>query len=264
MDIYVQNQFVQLGARVMVLPQRPQGALRAPARPLLVRVDVAQDRQGEFFKLEVWPDTEVRVVDVQPAQRHLLLLARQADLKEKFLCGHDERHWFVAAVPDERGVRDVTTAREALKPEAVRLAQQGVASKALLRRKNAAYIRQGEWFFIPTPQLAPSELFVLHDEPINRGRGKSHFCEFFYREGGERVYVSRMRPRGVTEAEYRSLLAAGSRASEWRVMVRDPIAYAKGRISHPDHATITLPGWHRVVLNTENRASSMSSVVFLD
>jgi len=38
----------------------------------------------------------------------------------KFLCGHDERHWFVAAVPG-RGVSNVRTAMEALKPAAVRL-----------------------------------------------------------------------------------------------------------------------------------------------
>jgi len=37
---------------------------------------------------------------------------------------------------------------------------------------------------------------------------------------------------------------------------------ARGRIRHPDHATITLPEWHRVVLNTETE--TVRNVAFLD
>jgi hypothetical protein len=35
-------------------------------------------------------------------------------------------------------------------------------------------------------------------------------------------------------------------------------------ITHPDHATIRLDGWHRVEMNTENRSRAMASVAFLD
>ena len=43
--------------------------------------------------------------------------------KQKFLCGHDERHWFVAAVPeDARGVTGVVAAKAALQPALVRTA----------------------------------------------------------------------------------------------------------------------------------------------
>ena len=38
--------------------------------------------------------------------------------KNKFLCGHDERHWFVAAVPG-RSVATVRSAMEALKPPGI-------------------------------------------------------------------------------------------------------------------------------------------------
>jgi hypothetical protein len=47
---------------------------------------------------------ELEVVDVDRADRHLLLLVRDGEEKSKFLCGHDERHWFVAAVPEEARV----------------------------------------------------------------------------------------------------------------------------------------------------------------
>src|ERR1700750_796182 len=63
------------------------------------------------------------VIQAAPAERHLLLLVRSGVLKSKFLCGHDERHWFVAAVPeDAQGVADVATGKLALQPELVRRA----------------------------------------------------------------------------------------------------------------------------------------------
>jgi hypothetical protein len=47
-------------------------------------------------------------------------------------------------------------------------------------------------------------------------------------------------------------------------MRRNPEVYVKGRIRHPDHKTTVLPGWHRVVPNTENRAAAGRNVAFLD
>jgi hypothetical protein len=47
-------------------------------------------------------------------------------------------------------------------------------------------------------------------------------------------------------------------------MVRDPDVYAMGAIRHPDHATIHLDGWHRVLMNTEQQARAMQNVVFID
>ena len=46
--------------------------------------------------------------------------------------------------------------------------------------------------------------------------------------------------------------------------VRDPELFAKGAIRHPDHATVVLNGWHRVVMNTEQGARAMRHVAFLD
>ncbi len=85
-------------------------------------IDVIQTPRGEAFDLtvdeEALPNLELHAVDVQPKQRHLLLLVKRRNAaakwrKEKFLCGHDERHWFVAAVPDARGVaNNGTTTRD--------------------------------------------------------------------------------------------------------------------------------------------------------
>lgn len=252
--------FARIGARAVVQADRSGSRLR---------LDIRSDRKGEFFHVSIGDDVAVRAVDIKPGMRYLLLLADRLDApKDRFLCGHDERHWFVAAVPGERGISGVRAAMEALKPEAVREAQArlGLRDAAQLRRKNRAFIRQGEWFFVPTPDAVIDLDMILRDEPISRGRGKPHIVERLARIGGEPVYVSRRAPNGLTRDQYTSLIARDPRArnSNWRIMVRNATVYATGRVRHPDHATIHLNGWHRVEMNTESRAPAMQHVAFLD
>jgi hypothetical protein len=47
-------------------------------------------------------------------------------------------------------------------------------------------------------------------------------------------------------------------------MRRNPDVYARGAVSHADHATITLPFWHHVMMNTETQSRTMRNVAFLD
>jgi hypothetical protein len=108
---------------------------------------------------------------------------------------------------------------------------------------------------------------VLRNEPLSRGNGsKPHWAEFCYRTGGQTVYVCFRHPNGVSEARYKAILSGNREAKRWswQVMRRNPGVYVKGRIRHSDHATITLPGWHRVVMNTENQARAMRNIAFLD
>ena len=112
-------------------------------------------------------ERDLEVLDIQPGQRHLLLLVREPngsrEEKHKFLCGHDERDWFAAAVPETSGVATVRTAMEALKPREVLAAQarKGLKARHRNRRHNKAFIRQGEWFFIPEPDLVVDPKLVL-------------------------------------------------------------------------------------------------------
>jgi len=201
--------------------------------------------------------------------RHLLLMARRGEEKQKFLCGHDERHWFVCAVPG-RSVASVVGAMRALQPAEVRwhAARRIKRIKDRLRRRNAAFVRQGEWFFVPAPEgFRPDARLVLRNEPISRGAGsKPHTCEELFRSGGETVYVCWRHPDGVTGERYRELLEDDPRARHWgwRVMRRDAEVYARGRVSHKDHKTIALAGWHRVFINTEAAAPGAREVAFLD
>lgn len=260
------TKFDCIGARLKIAnrPSR-RGHLLGP-----IALDVRFDRKGEFFEIVAppWSETEITVLDVQPADRHLLLLVRDGKEKSKFLCGHDERHWFVAGIPEKAPVGTVRQAKEALKPAEVQIAQSQtrLKTKARGRRKNAAFVRQGEWFFLPEPDLTVDEKLALRNEPLRRGGGKPHWADFCYRTGGETVYDSSAHPNGLTQAEYQRLSAGDPKAKHWgwRAMRRNAGVYVRGRIRHPDHATITLQVWHRVVMNTENQSRAMASVAFLD
>ena len=260
----LEAKFLRIGARLKV-------ADGASGPSALVRLDVRTDRDGEFFEIRGGSaeDARIEVLDVQPTDRHLLLMVRRPRDKAKFLCGHDERHWFVAAVPESAPVGTVRAAKEALKPAEVRTeqARHGLGADAGNRRKNAAFRRQGEWFFIPAPRLRVQEALVLRDEPITRGNGgKPHRLEFCYCEGGEVVYVCDRHPGGMVPSVYRRILRdrPEARRWNWRMMRRNPEVYARGRVRHADHKTIVLHGWHRVVMNTEHQARAMRNVAFLD
>src|SRR5438046_2466388 len=155
--------FARIGARLKVA-DRPSRRTRMAG---VISLDVQADRKGEFFEIVQQPgaEVEVAVLDVQPDDRHLLLLVREGKDKSKFLCGHDERHWFVAGIPEAA--------------------------------------------------------------PVGTGRLKA-------------------------------------KGWGWRTMRRNPGVYVKGRIRHADHATITLNGWHRVLMNTEGQSKAMRNVAFLD
>src|SRR5437867_9641094 len=129
--------FARIGARLKIA-DRPSRRTRVAA---VISLDVQADRKGEFFEIVRQPKAEVAVLDVQPVDRHLLLLVREGKEKSKFLCGHDERHWFVAGIPEKAPVGNVRQAKEALKPAEVQTAQarKGLRAKARNRRKNAAY-----------------------------------------------------------------------------------------------------------------------------
>jgi hypothetical protein len=259
--------FARIGARLKIA-DRPTDRIRSTDG---FAVDVRADGKGEFFEIACPPGavTDIAVLDVQPADRHLLLLVRDGQDKSKFLCGHDERHWFVAGIPEAAPVGTVRQAKEALKPAEVRVAQalKGLRAEARARRKNAAYVRQGEWFFLAVPSLVVDDKLVLRDEPLTRGNGgKPHWAEFCYRTGGETVYVCARHPNGVTEARYQSLLAGNPKAKGWgwRTMRRNPGVFVRGRVRHADHKTVVLHGWHRVLMNTEGQSKAMRNVAFLD
>lgn len=167
------------------------------------------------------------------------------------MLGHDERHWFAAAIPGD-SVRSVQTAIESLRPTEV---------------GNRSVVRQGEWFFVSAPGIDLSASVVHRNEPLSRGGGsKPHICEELVRRFGITVMVTLAYPTGITVSDYDRLLATdpAARRMSWRRMTRDAEVHARGRVRHPDHETIDLDGWHRVYMNRERFAPHAAQVVFLD
>src|SRR5580658_3245139 len=263
----LERAFARMGARVEFgqLLRRNRLSGRMVSEDLAL--DVRQDRNGEYFLISraQASTTELVVLDVQPSDRHLLLLSRRAAEKHRFLLGHDERHWFVAGIPEATPVSRVADAKRALKPKAVVALDNQLRNKERSRRHNSARIRQGEWFFVRVAGLSLNPLLVLRNEPLVRNRGgKPHRCEQLYRYGGDTVYVSPGAPNGLNEAEYRQMSVKQRSRWSWRVMRRNPNVYARGRVRHPDHATVILDEWHEVFSNTEHLSDAMRDVVFLD
>src|SRR5579863_3296456 len=87
---YLCRHFSRMGARLKLqAPGVRQGEK--------VRIDVGRDRDGEFFDVRCQDGIVPEILDVRPASRHLVLMVRDGDDKNKFLLGRDERHWFAAA-----------------------------------------------------------------------------------------------------------------------------------------------------------------------
>jgi hypothetical protein len=256
--------FRRMGARVKV----HAGAVNR------VAIDIGHDSRGEFFDVALRGGVAVNAIDVRPNQRHLLLMAQDEDRSglpvgksQRFLCGHDERAWFVAAVPEGRRASNVAMAMDALKPDLVQAAEarSRLPFHKRHQRHNAAWVRQGEWFFVPVTKRADSRL-ALRNEPLQRsGRSKPHMAEFCVREGGETVYVHRSTQEVMQAHEF------------WRMVRRDRMAgnnylqrkqnmrvFVRGRITHADHKTIVLHDWHEVAMNTENQSIAMKFVAFID
>jgi len=259
-EAILSRHFAQIGADVKFSMQR-----RGFRQTQSFAIDVEETKRGETFAIEVGVAKRVEVVNVDKDRQHLLLMVEQDGRKDKLLCGLDERGWFAAAVPNKRGVTTVAKAMEALKPGIVVESQRktGVKAKNRHKRNNKGFTRQGEWFFVPVPNVTPNEVFKK--EPISRGAGsKPHTVEELFRRGGEPVMVYAGTILTVAQYERRKADGMISKYAAWRPMVRDAEVYCRGRVSHADHKTITLDGWHRCLMNTEAEAPAAHSIAFLD
>jgi hypothetical protein len=141
----VEQGFKRIGARAKVtrVPNR-----RTPFETSAVRVDVGGDADGGVFLIDRLWNVRLSVPDADAHDRHLLLLAERpgaADRFSRFLCGHDERAWFVAAIPEAREVRTVEAAKDAIKPDEVwaEILAHDLPRDQWNLRCTAAFLRQG-------------------------------------------------------------------------------------------------------------------------
>lgn len=265
----IQTQFEQIGARLKVSP------LRGFDRTNCV-INILNDSNGEYFDIRKDNSVQLEVINSDRKDRHLLLMTKQPSNrlgifeKAKFLCGHDEKHWFTAAIPEGLKVSTVMDAKHALKPVELLSAERklGVKSKELHKRHRRTGTgmkihRQGEFNFVPDMSFKEDSSMIIHkDEPMRRGRvGKPHVAQYLIRYGGRVVYEGR--GKVLTHEQYLKL--PRQEHVFYQERRADATVYAKGKVSHPDHATLHLGDvWHKVLINTEQQAKAMKHLAFID
>jgi len=215
---------------------------------------------AEVFVLGVEKEVarDIAFVDVRPDIRHLMIHADGG----KFLCGMDERHWFVCGV--DRTARNIDHARDLLKPFGREVEiQSGVRHRDRFKRRTKAFVRQGEWFFLPRPGLNPDPALVRRREPLRRTfSNKPHWVDELYREPGRTVMISRDGNQVVEVSDLSPSQIVSAKARGFREQQLVTVAYVRGAVRHPDHKTIHLKFWHQVMLNRE--LENFGAVAFLD
>jgi hypothetical protein len=259
---------IKEGPRPPVTRKFP-GRQRVVARPTSDRytVDV---KNGKFIFDLGESGAKVTVQDADPEDRHILvnvqteveLTTRNGDSRkeiknDKWLCGHDERDWFVAGAT---GI-SIWEAKQNLKPKEVQALDGALPNKKKHKRRNKVFLRQGEWFFVRASEgEVPKDGIIHKDEPMSRpGGGKPHTVEEVVRVGGRVVYAD-SGGNILTPEEYEKLESH----SKYRYTQRraDATVYGRGYVKHRDHETLHLDGWHRIYMNAEKRDGK--ALIFLD
>ena len=265
---HLKRAFAKIGAELKV-----EVKIEEPKISSSYILDIIEQPRQEFYHLKIshnkFAPLDLQIINLQPKNRHLLLLAKEKEskMKDKLLCGHDERHWFVSTLRSEVPISNVDQAMESLKPRQVLASQyqKKVRKKNWHKRHNQGFIRQGEWFFLPRPKFElPNDSLMIRNEPFRRNwRGKPHIIEEVIRTGGEKVHVCSKFPTGISERSYQKQLKQNPslKYENWRIMQKNPEVYVRGKVRHSDHKTIILPFWHLVVMNQER---SNGSIAFLD
>ncbi|MCK5016465.1 MAG: hypothetical protein KAS32_05260 [Candidatus Peribacteraceae bacterium] len=277
----IERKFAEMGARVeinkIVNPRQDSDG---------ISINIRTDEYGEKFTigLDEGFDPEAVIMDVDKKEKHLLMMVRIPEephnrnngkgyRNAKYLCGHDERHWFVCGVPEAAGASSVRDAREALKPAGVIEAEKraGLKTKDKNKRHNSADKRQGEWFFVPVNiEEPPEDYMLLKNEPIQRTGSSPHIVQEVYRRGGQVVFTHRSHPDGVSKAKMDEIVEYAVKkhqigmTSGWVERRVNAQVFARGTVKHGDHATINLDGWHEVFMNTESQSWAGRNVQFID
>jgi hypothetical protein len=268
----IADAFKKMGSRIKIFD------VTKHKNALPFTINILKDKHGEYFEIKWKKQIVMTVPDIQPRDRHLLLVTRDLEDRDRsnkastnfYLCGHDERNWFVSAIP--HGAISVQKAKELLKPKELIdfEVQHGLKSKKAHKhhrtiKAGTTIHRQGEFVFIPTNLSFDNQPLtpILKNEPMRKSAGSNpHIAEYLYRSGGSTVYISlfnlKSKIQGFTQIEYDKIMKTNPKAKtfNWVQQRVDMAVYVKGTIKHKDHKTLNLGNiWHKVLMNTETRGT---------
>lgn len=188
-----------------------------------------QKRHGDRWLEEMLKEHRLTKRDVVSASKTRVVIRRTtSSLKRHYLCGVDERQLFIAQLP--RGVTTVRDAHASLKTASVTLAEGRVEGRT---------IRQGEWFFVNT---TPEERRAINDGIRKKTLAKQTGAPI---QRDARAFVGG-KPHVADE-----LVRLAGRQLEHGFSVHGTEVYVRGRVRHPDHATVKFGEWRRVIRNNE-------------
>lgn len=220
----LERRFREIGVRFELSDRRPWFGIA-----------VGRDRGGERIVLTPG-ESSVQVIDADREQEQLLLLVKDRDgygrrTTQQILCGRDERSLFAVRVPARFGapVNKVAAAHQALKPAEIRAAEAGEGRRRgpRRRRRGPAFVRQGDWFFVPLPHLPPDLIGMRKRVRLGRGGGNAHVVDYLCGDEHQFNQFAGFFPRAVV---------------------------ARGFVRHREHRPIHLRCWHRVLPNAANSA----------
>jgi len=189
-------------------------------------LDVQKNRKGEEeFHVFIGKDSDVTVLDKVPSERHVLILVKTEENKERYILGHDERQLFVAPL----GTSRASTLKEAFK-------QLKPLEVAQAESRKLKVQRQGEWFFVPEPGFTPSRGCQI-DRKVDIQGGRR-------RSGNPHIADELIRMRAKPE--------------DYPI---EEIIYVRGKVRHGEHSTVEFDEWHRVYRNLEIESSQSVAYV---
>lgn len=194
--------------------------VQEPVRTFTVTLDKVRNGSGRVLPPALNRGERV----LSSTDTSYLVERRTDDSLRRFLCGMDETHLFVAQFGSGETVAD---AHASLRPPEVDGAE---------RRAPGETVRQGEWFFIPLEAgerqtletyIRRTPRAIQNRVPVGPGQ-KPHVA-------GQAVFILER--------------------SAWRNGRAIFRVYARGSVRHPDHASLQLDSWRRVVRNQEVTAA---------
>jgi hypothetical protein len=193
------------------------GPVDAALRQVVLTVVEAGRPFEARIDASVTPDSQARVLRREGQSVVVELFTRSAP--QHYLCGRDESHLFIAQLPARAW--NVGHAHALLAPD--------VPADYAGRPR----VRQGEWFFFPATAEDAAELERL--EVLGYGKRTNAWI----------AEAARLRRAGRPHVARELRVLKGSAAMPGRRV------FVRGDVRHPDHRTLVLPTWHRVLPNRE-------------
>ena len=206
-------------------------------------VDVRREgKYKEVFGLFVGEDSKLHILDIDSKTSHMLIMVETGGSRKRYLLGNDRGKYFVSQLKKSKA-SNVKQAFSELQPDNVKKA----------KKKKEKVIRQGEWFFIPTPDFTvPKNCYIEYKTSIDRQNN-------YFWEKDTHTHIADELVRVPIEEEMpeEAIEEVGKEEVwglvEWKTDEPKEEIYVRGKVIHREHAKVKFKEWHRAYRNLEKK-----------